>query len=132
MDQGPANPLKILLGKHSYLAFSLCGQVKHTLITIIRRLPNSKALTQLADRDETLLIVLINVVRFFGGTVLPDEPGDTDAVVSSMNWDYAAAATLAEMFALIFQEPSIDMGRFTSELERDGEPYRWFIPAGSP
>ena len=79
------------------------------------------------------MIVLVNVVCFFGGTVLPDEPGDADPIMSAMDLDYAATTTLAGMFALVFQEPSIDVGSLASEHpERDGEPYRWFIPAGSP
>jgi hypothetical protein len=50
-----------------------------------------------------------------------------------MNRDYAATAALAGMFALIFKEPLVNMGSLASEdLERNGEPYRWFIPAGSP
>jgi hypothetical protein len=65
--------------------------------------------------------------------MLPDELGDTYAVVSTTNWDYAATAALAGIFALIFQEPSIDEGSpACKDPERDGEPYRWFIPAGSP
>jgi hypothetical protein len=65
--------------------------------------------------------------------VLPDEPGDTYPIVSAMNRDYAATAALAGMFALIFKEPLVNMGSLASEdLERNGEPYRWFIPAGSP
>jgi hypothetical protein len=79
------------------------------------------------------LIILVNVVRFFGGTVLPDELGDTYPVVSATNWDYTAAAALAGMFALIFQDPSVDEGSLASdEQERDGEPCRWFIPSGRP
>jgi len=55
------------------------------------------------------------------------------AVVYTTNWDYAATATSADMFALIFQEPSIDVGSLASEdPERDGETYRWFILPGSP
>lgn len=41
--------------------------------------------------------------RFFGGTVFPDEPGNTYALVSTMNWNCAAAATLAGIFALVTQ-----------------------------
>ena len=79
------------------------------------------------------MIVLVSVVRFLGGTMLPEELGDTNPVMSATNWDYAATATLAGMFALVVQEPSVNMERFASEEpERDGEPYRWFIPAGSP
>jgi hypothetical protein len=55
------------------------------------------------------LIVLVNVVRFFGGAVLPDELGDTYAVVSTTNWDYAATAALASVLALIFQEPLVNV-----------------------
>ena len=65
--------------------------------------------------------------------MLPDELGDADPVVSTMDWDYAAATALASVLALIFQEPPVDIGRFAIEdPERDGEPYRWFIPVGSP
>ena len=65
--------------------------------------------------------------------MLPEKIGDTDPVVSTTNRDYAATAALTGMFALIFQEPLVDKRRFTAEEpERDGEPYRWFIPVGSP
>ena len=64
--------------------------------------------------------------------MLPDEPGNTYAVVYTTNWDYAATAALAGVFALIFQEPLVNVGRFASEPERDGEQYRWFIPSGRP
>jgi hypothetical protein len=93
----------------------LCSPIKHALIPIVSRLPNAKAPTQLANRDETLLIVLMNVVSFLSGTVLPDELGDAYAVVSTMNWDYAATAALAGMFALIFQEPLVNMGSLACE-----------------
>lgn len=40
---------------------------------------------------------------------------------------------MASMFALVFQEPLVNVGSLAcKKLERDGEPYRWFIPAGSP
>ena len=79
------------------------------------------------------MIVLINVVRLFGRTALPYELGDAYAVVSSTNWDYAATAAVAGMLALIFQEPLVNEGSLVcEELERNGEPCRWVIPAGSP
>jgi hypothetical protein len=79
------------------------------------------------------LIILVNVVRLLCRTVLPDELGDTDAVVSTTNRDYAATAALAGMFALIFKNPPIDMGSLAcKDSERDGEPYRWFIRSGKP
>jgi hypothetical protein len=101
-DQGFAYPLKILFRKNPYLAFSLWGPIKHTLVTIVSSLPNPEALAKLANFDEALLIVLKNVVRFFGGTVLPDEFGDTYPVVPTTNWDDATTAALACMLALIF------------------------------
>jgi hypothetical protein len=53
--------------------------------------------------------------------------------MSAMDWDYAAAAAIAGMLALVFEDPLVNMRSFpTEEPERDGEPYRWFIPAGSP
>ena len=65
--------------------------------------------------------------------MLPDELGDSRPVMSAMDWDYAATAALAGVLALVFQDPPVDKRRFTTEKpERDGEPYRWFIPAGSP
>jgi hypothetical protein len=65
--------------------------------------------------------------------MLPDELWDADPVVSAKNWDYMAATALAEMFALVFQEPLVNVGSLArKKLERDGEPYRWFIPVGSP
>jgi hypothetical protein len=132
-DKGLAYPLKILFGKYPNLALSLWLLIQDTLISIVGRLPDPETFAQLPDRDETLLIVLVNVMRLFGGTMLPNEPRDTYPVVSAMNWDYAATTALAGMFALIFQEPLVDKRRFTTEdPERDGEPYRWFIPAGSP
>ncbi len=68
-----------------------------------------------------------------GGTVFPDELGNTYAVVSTMNRDYAATAALAGILALGFEDPFIDVGSLACEHpERDGEQYRWFIPAGSP
>jgi hypothetical protein len=107
--------------------------IQDTLIAIISSLPDPETFAKFANRDETLLIVLVNVVRLFGGTMLPDELGDAYPVMSAMDRDYAATATLAGMFALIFQEPLVNVGRFASEdSERDGEPYRWFIPVGSP
>jgi hypothetical protein len=107
--------------------------IQGALVTIISRWPDPEPSTQLANRDEAIQIVLVNVVRMFGGTMLPDELGDTYAVVSATNWDYAAATVLAEMFALVFEEPPVDKRRFTTEKpEGNGEPYRWFIPAGSP
>jgi hypothetical protein len=75
----------------------------------------------------------MNVVGFFSGTVLPNELGDTYQVVSAMNWDYATTAALAEMFALIFQDPPVDMGRFTTEeLKGNTKSYRWFIQPVRP
>ena len=65
--------------------------------------------------------------------MLPDELGDTYPVVSAMNWDYAAAAALAGMYALIFQEPLVNVESLAcKDPERDSEPYRWFIPSGRP
>jgi len=65
--------------------------------------------------------------------VLPDELRDTHAVVSTMNWDYAATAALAGMFALIFKEPLVNVGSpACKDQERDGEQYRWFITSGRP
>ena len=65
--------------------------------------------------------------------MLPNELWDTDPVVSAMNWDYAATAALAGMFALILKNPSIDVGSLAcKDSERDGEPYRWFIRSGKP
>jgi hypothetical protein len=112
----------------------MCGglPVKDTLVTIVSRLSNTEPSAKLAYRDEALFIVLINVVCFLSGPVLPDELGNTYAVVYTTNWDYAATATPADMFALVVQEPFVDVGSLASEdPERDGEQYRWFIPAGS-
>jgi hypothetical protein len=103
------------------------------LISIVGRLPNTETPAKLTNRDESLLIVLVNVVGFFGGTVLPDELGDTNPVVSATDWDYAATAALADMLALVFEDPLVSMQRFpTEEPERDGKPCRWFIPSGRP
>jgi hypothetical protein len=132
-DQGLAYQPKILFGKNSYLTFALCRLIQDSLIAIVGRWPNIETPTKLANRDQALLIVLVNVVRLFRGTVLPDELGDAYPIMSAMDWDYAATAALAGIFALVFQEPSVNKRRFTTEKpERDGEPYRWFIPAGSP
>src|SRR5271157_1220695 len=121
-DQGLAYPLKILFSKNSNFTFALCRLIQGTLVTIVGRLTDSKPFAQFPNRDKTLLIVLVNVVRFFCGSMFPDEPGDADPVVSATNWDYAATAALAGMFTLVFQEPSVNMERFASEPERDGEP----------
>jgi hypothetical protein len=65
--------------------------------------------------------------------MLPDELWNTYAVVYTTNWDYAATAALASILALIFEEPLVNVGSLAcKKLERDGEPYRWFIPVGSP
>jgi hypothetical protein len=89
--------------------------------------------TKLANCDESLLIVLVNVVRLFGSPMLPDELGDAYPVMSAIDLDYAAAAALAGMLPLIFQEPPVNLGSLAcEELERNDEPYRWFIPVGSP
>lgn len=73
-------------------------------------LANPETSAKLAYHDEVLLIMRVNVVGLFGCTVLPDKLGDNYAVVSTTNWNYAATAALEEMFALIFQEPAIDVG----------------------
>jgi hypothetical protein len=49
--------------------------------------------------------------------MLPDKLGDTYAVVYTTNGDYAAATALAEMFALVFEEPLVNVG----SLQRPGE-----------
>jgi hypothetical protein len=65
--------------------------------------------------------------------MLPDELGDADPVVPAMDRDYADTAALASMFILVFEDPFVNMGSLACEHpERDGEPYRWFIPVGSP
>jgi hypothetical protein len=132
-DQGLAYQPKILFGKNSYLTFALCRLIQDSLIAIVGRWPNIETPTKLANRDEPMLIVLVNVVCFFGGTVLPYEFWDALPVVSAMNRDYTATAALTGMLALIFQEPPVDVGSLAcKDPERDGEPYRWFIPVGSP
>lgn len=80
-DQGLAYPLKTLFGKYPYLALLLCGRVKDALITIVSRLPDPEAFAKLANRDEAPLIILVDVVCFLGGTMLPNELGDTYAVI---------------------------------------------------
>jgi hypothetical protein len=89
--QGPSDFQKVPFSKNSNFTFALCQLIQDTLISIVGRWPNIETPTKLAYRDETLLIVLVNVVRLFGGTVLPEKLGDTYAVVSTTNWDYAAA-----------------------------------------
>ena len=128
-DQHPTDPLKILFGKKPYFAFSLRSPIKPTLIPIVRRLPDLETPAKFAHGDEALLIVLMNVVRLFGGMVLPDEVGNTYTVVYTTIWDYTATAALADMFAMIFQEPLVNVESLAcKDPERDGEPYRWFIP----
>jgi hypothetical protein len=75
----------------------------------------------------------MNVVHLFGGAVLPDEFRDADPIMSAKDRDYAATAALAGMFTLVFENPSIDMDSLAcKDPEMNGEPYRWFIPAGRP
>jgi hypothetical protein len=65
--------------------------------------------------------------------MLPDELGNTYTVAYTTNWDYAATAALAGVFALIFQEPLVNVRSLAcKDPETDGEPYRWFIPSGRP
>ncbi len=48
-------------------------------------MPDPETFAKLANRDEALLIVLVNVVGLLGGTLLPDELGNPNPVVSAVD-----------------------------------------------